>query len=174
MVHRIAGHQGDQLILQGDNNSSIDPWNPSIKDVVGKRILLIPKIGNNFSLLTEPALLAALAAGIVTTKMTNHTSRQPPTLHRRPRWLAEPVPLDMANALRWRTEKGPVRRSAQAQARVVVLVERSTVVADRAGVCGEVSHLARRPLMNISMYKSSFGGAYLSTITPRPTCAVGH
>ena len=74
VIHRVVGYRGDQLILQGDNNSSIDPWYPSASDVMGKRVLLIPKLGNYLSMILEPAVLAALTAGIVTTKMLRLSS----------------------------------------------------------------------------------------------------
>ncbi|MGZ0218392.1 MAG: signal peptidase I [Acidimicrobiales bacterium] len=67
VIHRVTGHRGDQMILQGDNNDSVDPWNPSAGDVLGKRVVLIPKIGIYLALLRQPSVLASLFAGIITT-----------------------------------------------------------------------------------------------------------
>jgi signal peptidase len=67
VIHRVTGHQGNKMILQGDNNDSIDPWNPTADDIVGKRVVLIPKIGIYLAFLRRPAVLASLFAGIVTT-----------------------------------------------------------------------------------------------------------
>lgn len=67
VIHRVTGHRGDQMILQGDNNDSIDPWNPTVDDALGARVVLIPKIGIYLALLRKPSVLASLFAGIVTT-----------------------------------------------------------------------------------------------------------
>ena len=67
VIHRVTGHRGDQMILQGDNNDSVDPWNPTVDDALGARVVLIPKIGIYLALLRKPSVLASLFAGIVTT-----------------------------------------------------------------------------------------------------------
>lgn len=69
VIHRVTGHRGDQMILQGDNNGSVDPWNPTVDDVLGKRVVLIPKIGTYLAFLRQPSVLVSLLAGIVTTGM---------------------------------------------------------------------------------------------------------
>ena len=69
VIRRVTGHRGDQMILQGDNNDSVDPWNPSADDALGKRVVLIPKIGIYLAPLRQPVVLASLFAGIVITGM---------------------------------------------------------------------------------------------------------
>ncbi len=81
VVHRVVRQEGDRLILQGDNNDDIDPWKPTIDDVVGERLILIPKIGRLLSLLRQPAVLASIIAGIATAAALNSVdepSTEPP------------------------------------------------------------------------------------------------
>ena len=61
-----GGFEGDLLVTQGDNNAEIDPWNPAVGDVIGRRRVLIPGIGTLIAFLVQPAVLASLAAGLST------------------------------------------------------------------------------------------------------------
>jgi len=66
VVHRVIGFEGDRLVTQGDNNAEIDPWNPAVDDVIGRRRVLIPGVGKVIAFFLQPAVLASLAAGIST------------------------------------------------------------------------------------------------------------
>ena len=66
VVHRVVGFEGDLLVTQGDNNAEIDPWNPAVGDVIGRRRVLIPGIGTLIAFLVQPAVLASVAAGLST------------------------------------------------------------------------------------------------------------
>ncbi len=46
IVHRIVGVQGSHYITKGDANSFPDNFRPSIKDVKGKVIVVIPYLGS--------------------------------------------------------------------------------------------------------------------------------
>jgi signal peptidase len=71
VVHRLVGFQGEEMVLQGDNNEEVDPWNPNVDHVVGKQRLLVPKVGLLASILRQPAVLAALVAGMVSAAAVN-------------------------------------------------------------------------------------------------------
>ena len=82
VVHRIVDHEADRLVLRGDNNDEIDPWKPQTDDVVGRQLLLIPRLGLIISLLRQPAVLAALVAGFVTARLVASLDREPVTAAR--------------------------------------------------------------------------------------------
>ena len=61
VIHRIIAQQDDGFVLQGDNNSWIDSYNPTTDDIVGKAWLRIPKLGDVLAQLRTPMAMAVLA-----------------------------------------------------------------------------------------------------------------
>ena len=64
VIHRIIAIQGDQYILQGDNNAWIDAYQPTRDDMVGKLWLHLPKAGRAVEWVRAPINMA-LAAGLL-------------------------------------------------------------------------------------------------------------
>ena len=55
VVHRVIKVNPDGTFLfKGDNNTSFDPWDPTINDVLGKRVVLVPKLGLALLSLSRP------------------------------------------------------------------------------------------------------------------------
>jgi signal peptidase I len=68
VIHRIhGGNARDGFVMLGDNNPSPDIWTPKPADIVGRQVLLVPKVGLVMAWARQPAVLAALIAGAVTT-----------------------------------------------------------------------------------------------------------
>lgn len=69
VIHRIIGGDSDGWIIQGDNNSFVDPWKPSDERIFGKAVLHLPKVGLIGSVLVSPitwvSLLLVAAALII-------------------------------------------------------------------------------------------------------------
>jgi signal peptidase I len=66
VIHRICGGDGRRgYVLQGDNNSEPDPWQPTGADIVGVASFRIPEAGTLLGLLHDPATLASLGAALV-------------------------------------------------------------------------------------------------------------
>jgi signal peptidase len=67
VIHRIVGGDAAHgFVMQGDNNPSPDIWTPKPADMVGRKVVLIPRVGLWMAWLRQPAVLAALIAGLVT------------------------------------------------------------------------------------------------------------
>lgn len=67
VIHRIIGGSArGGFVMQGDNKTSPDPWRPRPADVVGQKLLMVPKFGLWASYLRTP-LGIALIAGLITT-----------------------------------------------------------------------------------------------------------
>lgn len=67
VIHRIVGGNGvDGYVMQGDGNPAPDVWMPRAGDVIGRKVLLIPRVGELMAWLRQPVVPAALAAGLVT------------------------------------------------------------------------------------------------------------
>lgn len=67
VVHRIAGGDGAAgYLMRGDNNPSVDPWQPQTIDIVGKALVAIPGAGTMLSVLHRPAAAGALAVSLMT------------------------------------------------------------------------------------------------------------
>lgn len=65
VIHRIVGGTPeDGFIMQGDNNSWFDPWEPTSDEIVGKAIFFVPKLGALFSYLQDP-LRMSIAVGVL-------------------------------------------------------------------------------------------------------------
>jgi signal peptidase I len=67
VIHRIVGgNAANGFVMQGDNNPSPDIWTPKPADMVGRQVLLVPRVGLYMAWLRQPGVLAALIAGLVT------------------------------------------------------------------------------------------------------------
>ena len=61
VMHRIVANDGDRFVIQGDNNSWLDPDRPSSDLVLGKLWLRIPRGGAALAALHSPGPLAGVA-----------------------------------------------------------------------------------------------------------------
>ncbi len=61
VLHRIVAVKGDRFVVQGDNNSWLDPDKPTLDDMAGKELLHLPPGGVWLKRLTSPPALAAYA-----------------------------------------------------------------------------------------------------------------
>jgi len=67
VIHRIVGGDARSgFVMQGDNNPAPDIWMPRNDDIIGRQIVLVPWVGELMAWLRQPAVLAALVAGLVT------------------------------------------------------------------------------------------------------------
>lgn len=62
VVHRIVGGDERGYAIQGDNNSSADPWMPSTDEIIGREVLRIPGFAALVGHLRQPTVLAVLIA----------------------------------------------------------------------------------------------------------------
>jgi signal peptidase len=62
VIHRIVRSTPQGFLLQGDNNEGLDPWSPGYGEIVGERVLTIPKLGLAVGFLRSVFGLALLAA----------------------------------------------------------------------------------------------------------------
>ena len=65
VLHRIVAVKGDHYVLKGDNNSFIDPEQPTQSDLVGKLWFSLPSAGQAIGALRVPWVLATVAALLV-------------------------------------------------------------------------------------------------------------
>jgi signal peptidase len=69
VIHRINGGDGETgWVMKGDNNSFLDPWQPTNDRVLGKAVLHLPKVGLIGSVLVSPVTwisLLLVAAALV-------------------------------------------------------------------------------------------------------------
>jgi len=63
IVHRIVREEDGHWITRGDNRDTEDPWKLTDDDIVGRKVLLIPKFGVATASLRLPLVLGLLAAG---------------------------------------------------------------------------------------------------------------
>lgn len=61
VIHRILSTEDGRYVMRGDNRDVNDPWLPANGDVVGKRVLLVPRFGEALGLLAHPVGLGTLA-----------------------------------------------------------------------------------------------------------------
>jgi signal peptidase I len=80
VIHRIVERDGEQFVLQGDNNDWIDSYQPGQDEFVGKLWLHLPKLGTYIERLRTPwalAIIAALMGGLaVSTIPTGNEQRR--------------------------------------------------------------------------------------------------
>ena len=61
VIHRIVGGSTqDDFITRGDNRDADDPWRAKPTDIIGRKVLRIPRAGYAIAFLTEPLVLAAM------------------------------------------------------------------------------------------------------------------
>ena len=66
IIHRVLNQEPTGLTTVGDNNSRPDPWLIQDRDIIGRRLLMIPGLGNAFVIIKQPWVLAAAAGGFAT------------------------------------------------------------------------------------------------------------
>ena len=54
VIHRIVGGTEEGWIVQGDNNSFLDPWQPTEEHILGSSVLHLPHVGKFASILLSP------------------------------------------------------------------------------------------------------------------------
>jgi signal peptidase I len=64
VFHRIIGTNLDHFIFKGDNNSWTDSYQPTMKELVGKLWIYIPKAGRIVQWLRLPTMMAILAGAV--------------------------------------------------------------------------------------------------------------
>ena len=65
VIHRIIGGDAQSgYLMQGDNNSWVDPWQPAQDKVVGRAVFFIPRLGAVFSYLQDPLRLSLAVGGL--------------------------------------------------------------------------------------------------------------
>ena len=65
VIHRIIGGSArDGYVTQGDNNPAPDDWRPKPADVMGRKWIVLPKLGRMLGFLHAPVPMAALGASI--------------------------------------------------------------------------------------------------------------
>lgn len=68
VIHRIIGGDAARgFTLQGDHNTTPDPWSPREGDMVGVATFRLPNAGRLIALVRQPAILAGLAAALMVT-----------------------------------------------------------------------------------------------------------
>jgi signal peptidase I len=75
-LHRIIDGDSSAFVLQGDNNESVDPIQPSGEEIVGRAVLHIPQGGVWLRTLTSPPVLGVLAFGLITAGGAATTRKQ--------------------------------------------------------------------------------------------------
>lgn len=92
VIHRvIGGSEAEGYTTQGDNRATPDPWHPRGRDIMGARILRIPKAGLLLRWLKTPlalALLLLLWVVVLFWRPSDKTTEHPATVPDRP---TEPV-----------------------------------------------------------------------------------
>jgi signal peptidase len=72
VIHRIVGGDARSgFVMQGDNNPTPDIWMPRPEDVIGRKVLLVPRLGELMAWARQPAVLAAIVAGVLTAVTVN-------------------------------------------------------------------------------------------------------
>lgn len=67
VIHRIVGGDGEHgFVMQGDNNPAPDIWTPRTEDIIGREVVLVPRVGELLAWARQPAVLAAIIAGLMT------------------------------------------------------------------------------------------------------------
>jgi signal peptidase len=61
IIHRIVGESRGKFIVQGDNKSSPDPWEPDGQDILGSLGIVAPGGGRVLGFFRQPILLGAIA-----------------------------------------------------------------------------------------------------------------
>src|ERR1041384_223127 len=66
VIHRIVGSAGHgRFTTQGDNRPTTDPWTPGPKDIIGRAVFHVPRVGAIAFDAGRPQVLAALGGAAV-------------------------------------------------------------------------------------------------------------
>jgi signal peptidase I len=80
VIHRITGGSGRSgYVTRGDNRNGVDEWRPKSGDVLGERVLTVPRVGFLFTWVQRPlglAIAAGLAAFLFATSTSNGSRRR--------------------------------------------------------------------------------------------------
>lgn len=69
IVHRLVGGDRESgWVVKGDNNATIDPWQPHNDEIIGRVWLQVPKVASVFAYLRRPEVLA-ITIGLLTFSM---------------------------------------------------------------------------------------------------------
>jgi len=99
VIHRVIAAKPDgSYVLQGDNRDEPDPWHPTVDQIVGKPILLVPAAGRWLAEIAARPLLLGLLCGALTALVLlvggGREGRQADAQSRRERRRAgRPVPV---------------------------------------------------------------------------------
>ena len=61
VIHRVVGGDERGYVLRGDNKRVADPWRPAQRDVLGRRVLLVPRAGQVLQAMANPLTLGFMA-----------------------------------------------------------------------------------------------------------------
>jgi signal peptidase I len=64
IVHRIVGEVAGGFSIQGDNKTEPDPWLVNATDIIGRRWVDIPNVGEALLVARRPLVLATLIGGL--------------------------------------------------------------------------------------------------------------
>lgn len=64
VIHRVKSGDAKGYVMRGDNKPADDPWTPAAADVLGRRVLLIPRLGLVLRALASPIVLGLFAGSL--------------------------------------------------------------------------------------------------------------
>jgi signal peptidase I len=103
VFHRIISKQLGQYTVKGDNNSWIDSYQPTYKEVIGKLWLHIPRGGIAIQKIRSPIVMALIAGGLgaflATSLFTNKVKGNKPMNNKPIREWATSIKQNMQNWL---------------------------------------------------------------------------
>jgi signal peptidase I len=67
VLHRVVATLSDGYLLQGDNNSFVDSDRPSRTEVLGRKVLVVPRGERLVEVMSAPWTLILLSAGVFAT-----------------------------------------------------------------------------------------------------------
>ena len=65
VIHRIIGHRHGGYLMQGDNRTTPDTWNPTNHDIVGRYRMLVPIPGIGFWMLMPWVFCASIGLSVM-------------------------------------------------------------------------------------------------------------
>jgi len=80
VIHRIVG--GDAVsgfVMKGDNNAGPDLWLPRPRDIIGRKVLVLPRLGWLLTLLRQPLVVILIVAGLPAYLVGRRGTRSGPT-----------------------------------------------------------------------------------------------
>ena len=88
VLHRVIEVADDHLVLKGDANSWVDPYQPTRDRVLGEQVLAVPRVGDLLAGVDGPLPVALLAGAVTLLALSRRTGgrrRSGPTAGRRRR-----------------------------------------------------------------------------------------